>query len=98
MPRVTPSPAAAPSAFGSSSHDPKVAEIHEKAVQYNPKLDPKYDPRAGTSSSSSSIGASAYTTGSNIHVDPRAGKGESLIGHELTHVTQQKAGTPKLAP
>lgn len=95
MARVTPSPTAAPSALGSSSHDAKVAEIHEKVVQYNPKLDPKYDPRAGTSSSA---GASAYTSGSDIHIDPRAGKGESLIGHELTHVTQQKAGAPKQAP
>lgn len=98
MARVTPSPIAAPSALAASSHETKAAEIHQKAVQYNPKLDPKYDPMAGSgSSASSSLSASAYTTGSNIHLDPRAGKGESLIGHELTHVVQQGAGAPKLA-
>ncbi|MCL4222629.1 MAG: DUF4150 domain-containing protein [Phycisphaerales bacterium] len=46
-----------------------------KAVAFNPKLDPKYDARAGSQV---------------VFVDPRAGKGQSLIGHELTHVVQQK--------
>lgn len=46
-----------------------------KAIAFNPKLDPKYDPRAGKDV---------------VFVDPRAGKGQSLLGHELTHVVQQK--------
>lgn len=98
MARVTPSPTAAPSALGASTHDTKAAEIHQKGIQYNPKLDPKYDPKAASSSSSSSsLGASAYAAGSGLNLDPRAGKGESLIGHELTHVVQQGAGAPKPA-
>lgn len=96
MARVTPSPTPAPSALSGSSHETKAAEIHQKGIQYDARLDPKYDPMAG-SSSSSSLGASAYTAGSDLKLDPRAGKGESLIGHELSHVVQQKAGAPKHA-
>lgn len=44
-----------------------------------------------------SIGALAYTQGSNIHFapgqyNPQSKSGQSLLGHELTHVVQQRAG------
>ncbi|MBD2692097.1 DUF4157 domain-containing protein [Anabaena catenula FACHB-362] len=44
-----------------------------------------------------SIGALAYTQGSNIHFapgqyNPQSPSGQSLLGHELTHVVQQRAG------
>jgi hypothetical protein len=44
-----------------------------------------------------SIGAVAYTRGSNIHFqpgkyDPNSQSGQQLLGHELTHVVQQRAG------
>ena len=45
----------------------------------------------------SSIGAVAYTRGSDIHFAPGAynpgtSGGQKLLGHELTHVLQQRAG------
>ncbi|HEX2095732.1 MAG TPA: DUF4157 domain-containing protein [Longimicrobiaceae bacterium] len=44
-----------------------------------------------------SIGASAFTRGTNIHFvpgryDPHSQEGQRLLGHELTHVVQQRAG------
>ncbi len=44
-----------------------------------------------------SIGALAYTQGSNVHFapgqyDPQSRSGQALLGHELTHVVQQRAG------
>ncbi len=46
---------------------------------------------------SASIGATAYTRGHNIHFkpgtyQPASRAGQKLIGHELTHVVQQRAG------
>ncbi len=43
------------------------------------------------------VGALAYTQGSNIHFapgqfSPDTAKGKSLLGHELTHVVQQRQG------
>ncbi len=43
------------------------------------------------------MGAVAFTTGNDIHFapgqyDPHSTKGQELIGHELTHVVQQRAG------
>ncbi len=44
-----------------------------------------------------SIGAMAYTRGSDIHFapgtyNPSSSSGQKLLGHELTHVVQQRAG------
>ncbi|GAL87071.1 hypothetical protein MYP_4301 [Sporocytophaga myxococcoides] len=49
------------------------------------------------SSQSKDLNAYAYTQGTNIHFapgqyNPESQKGQELIGHELTHVVQQKAG------
>ncbi|NJK65166.1 MAG: DUF4157 domain-containing protein [Microcoleus sp. SU_5_3] len=49
------------------------------------------------SAQAKSIGALAYTQGSNVHFapgryDPGSASGQSLLGHELTHVVQQRAG------
>lgn len=46
------------------------------------------------------IGAYAYTQGEDIHFaqgqyNPTTSKGQELIGHELTHVVQQRAGRVK---
>jgi hypothetical protein len=45
----------------------------------------------------SAIGAIAFTWGSNIHFapgqyNPHSMAGQQLLGHELTHVVQQRAG------
>lgn len=49
------------------------------------------------SESATNIGALAYTQGSDIHFapgqyNPDSKTGQELIGHELTHVVQQKSG------
>ena len=49
------------------------------------------------SSSATDVGALAYTQGNNVHFAPGQFKpdtrsGQELIGHELTHVVQQRAG------
>lgn len=49
------------------------------------------------SSKATAVGALAYTQGTDIHFapgqyDPHSRSGLELIGHELTHVVQQKAG------
>ena len=51
-------------------------------------------------SAASSVGALAFTRGSDIHFargqyQPDSKAGQSLIGHELTHVVQQRAGIVK---
>ncbi|KAA0217553.1 MAG: DUF4150 domain-containing protein [Leptolyngbya sp. PLA3] len=53
----------------------QASAMKSRAIAFNPKLDPKYDARAGRDV---------------VFIDPRAGKGQSLIGHELTHVVQQR--------
>jgi len=54
----------------------------DKAVQYNPKLNPKYDAR-------SSMGAQSFAKGNAVAFKPGADMGHSLVGHELSHVVQQ---------
>ena len=49
------------------------------------------------SSKAKSVGALAYTQGTDIHVapgqyNPGTSSGKRLLGHELTHVAQQMAG------
>jgi hypothetical protein len=49
------------------------------------------------SSKAPEVGALAYTQGSDIHFapgqyQPDTGKGQQLLGHELTHVVQQREG------
>ncbi len=44
-----------------------------------------------------SMGALAFTQGSNVHFapgqyNPQSSSGQALLGHELTHVVQQRAG------
>jgi len=48
------------------------------------------------------LGAQAYTSGNNIHFapgqyNPNSTGGRELLGHELTHVVQQKQGRVGLA-
>jgi hypothetical protein len=48
----------------------------------------------------SSLGAIAYTWGTNIHFapgqyNPHTIQGQKLLGHELWHVVQQKSGRVK---
>lgn len=47
-----------------------------------------------------SVGALAYAQGSDIHFapgqyDPESTSGQQLLGHELTHVQQQRQGRVK---
>lgn len=49
------------------------------------------------SSKATGVGALAYTQGTDIHIapghyNPNTSGGKKLIGHELVHVAQQKAG------
>ncbi len=60
----------------------KANEIKAAAIRYNPKADPKYNARA-------SMGAASFAQGTSVAFKPGAGMGQSLIGHELTHVVQQ---------
>jgi hypothetical protein len=53
------------------------------------------DQRASVSAES--VGANAYTVGSDIvfrsgHFDPSSATGQRTIAHELTHVVQQRSG------
>lgn len=53
--------------------------------------------RVHEDSSSADVGAYAYTRGHDIHFaqgqyNPTSSSGQSLLGHELTHVVQQRAG------
>ena len=55
------------------------------------------DVRTHVGSEAPSIGAVAYTRGSNIHFapgryNPASSEGQKLLAHELTHVVQQRAG------
>lgn len=52
------------------------------------------------SSSAQKVGALAYTQGENVHFapgqfKPASTKGQQLLGHELAHVVQQRAGMVK---
>jgi hypothetical protein len=55
------------------------------------------DVRVHVGGEASAIGAIAFTWGSNIHFapgyyNPHTPHGQELLGHELTHVMQQRAG------
>jgi hypothetical protein len=55
------------------------------------------DVRIHVGPEASAIGAIAFTWGSDIHFapgqyNPHTPDGQSLLGHELTHVLQQRAG------
>ncbi len=52
------------------------------------------------SESATAMGAQAYAQGNNVHFapgkyNPETTKGQELLGHELTHVKQQRAGKVK---
>ena len=51
-------------------------------------------------SKASAVGALAYTQGNDIHFaqgkfNPHTNSGQTLLGHELAHVVQQRAGRVK---
>src|SRR5690606_19369575 len=55
------------------------------------------DVRVHEGSQAAQLGAVAYTQGSDIHFepgryDPHSPAGQELLGHELAHVEQQRAG------
>lgn len=55
------------------------------------------DVRVHVGAQASSIGALAFTHGSNLYFapgqyNPGTPQGQQLLGHELTHVVQQRAG------
>lgn len=55
------------------------------------------DVRVHTDGQAEQFGALAFTTGNNIHFaqgkyDPASPAGQELLGHELAHVVQQRAG------
>jgi hypothetical protein len=58
------------------------------------------DVRVHIGQEAASLGAIAYTWGSNIHFapgqyNPHTLQGQKLLGHELWHVVQQKSGRVK---
>lgn len=61
------------------------------------------DVRTHVGAEAPSIGAVAYTRGSNIHFapgryNPSSAEGQRLLAHELTHVVQQRAGRVPVPP
>lgn len=55
------------------------------------------DVRVHQGPQAASIGALAYTSGNDVHFapgqyEPGSGAGQALLGHELAHVVQQRAG------
>ncbi|HEY5867350.1 MAG TPA: DUF4157 domain-containing protein, partial [Candidatus Tectomicrobia bacterium] len=55
------------------------------------------DVRVHVGPQASSIGALAFTQGANLyfaqgHYNPHTPQGQQMLGHELTHVVQQRAG------
>ncbi|HEY9778928.1 MAG TPA: DUF4157 domain-containing protein [Leptolyngbyaceae cyanobacterium] len=59
------------------------------------------DVRTHEGSEAKSIGAIAYTQGNHIHFqpgryNPMSQSGQQLLGHELTHIVQQRAGQVKI--
>ena len=53
--------------------------------------------RVHDNAAASSMGAAAFTSGSDIHFapgryEPHSSKGQQLLGHELSHVVQQQSG------
>jgi hypothetical protein len=55
------------------------------------------DVRVHQSGAAEQLGARAFTEGSDVHMapgqyDPTSKSGKQLLGHELTHVVQQRAG------
>lgn len=52
----------------------QAANVQQKQVQYNPKLDPKYNANSGAGAPSSSV-------------DPRSCAGQSLVGKDLQSIT-----------
>lgn len=55
------------------------------------------DVRVHTGPSHQHIGALSFAQGNDIHIapgsyDPHSPSGQKLIGHELTHVVQQRQG------
>jgi len=59
--------------------------------------EPLGDVRIHQGGAAAAIGATAFTHGNQIHFapgsyDPHGAKGRALLGHELTHVIQQRAG------
>ncbi len=61
------------------------------------------DVRIHNNSARMPAGATAYTTGSDIHIasgkyHPDTKAGMEILGHEMAHVVQQRQGRVKLAP
>ena len=99
------SPAASPAIQKKTQPEPSVpssgsGKALPKAVQR--KMESAFgtslgDVRIHEGPEAKSIGAVAYTRGANIHFqpgkyDPNSQSGQQLLGHELTHVVQQRAG------
>lgn len=80
-----------PSGGGRPLPDPLQADMEESFGQSFG------DVRVHEGGAASSVGAYAYTQGSDIHFapgqyNPESESGRALVGHELTHVVQQRAG------
>lgn len=84
--------AAAPPSSGGAALPEELRAKMESAFQTDFS-----DVRVHQGSAASDIGAVAFTQGNNLHFAPGAyspgtPKGDALIGHELTHVVQQRNG------
>ncbi|MHA6485339.1 eCIS core domain-containing protein [Paenibacillus sp. strain BS8-2] len=87
------SPQSAPSVSGSGAILPTAVQIKmERSLGADFS-----DVRIHTGTQANKVGALAYTQGSDIHFapgeyNPESQSGQQLLGHELTHVVQQKEG------
>jgi hypothetical protein len=90
--REAPVPAPTPEVTGGAPlHEPVQSKMESSFGSDFSQVRVHEDDRA------SQVGAQAYTQGNNIHFapgqySPGSETGQQLIGHELTHVVQQRAG------
>lgn len=81
--------------FGGGSGQPLPNPVRQKMESFfNTSF---ADVRVHVGTQASSIGAQAFTRGSNLYFahgqyNPNTVQGQQLLGHELTHVVQQRAG------
>jgi hypothetical protein len=81
--------------FSTTGGQPLPPDVRQKMESFfGTRFD---DVRIHTGQQAANLGALAFTQGSDIHFapgqyNPRTPQGQQILGHELTHVVQQRAG------
>jgi uncharacterized protein DUF4157 len=91
--KLLPAPTAAMSGLGGRGGSPLPPTVRH---DWETRLGQNFgDVRVHEGNQATLVGADAFTTGENIFFRPGKyqphGEGSSLLGHELTHVVQQRA-------